>query len=85
MPFQPLPQASSQRPSLPLAASSSLPTDPAPPPAQPAAPGAAVPDLRTPYTPPAIIFRSGMEAIAANCYDVPGKVDGRLDCLVGSS
>jgi hypothetical protein len=69
--------------SQPGSQSASLP--PNPPPSLPTPPEETAPDPRLPYTPPAIIFRSGMEAIAANCYDVPGKVDGRLDCLVGSS
>lgn len=37
-----------------------------------------------PYVPPAIIFRTPLEAVAASCYSAPGKAD-LISCLVGNS
>lgn len=37
-----------------------------------------------PYSAPAIIFRTPLEAVAASCYSAPGKAD-LISCLVGNS
>ncbi len=54
-------------------------------PAAPAAQSSAPPGARPrPYVAPAIIFRTALEAVAANCYDAPGKAE-LTDCIVGNS
>ena len=37
-----------------------------------------------PYVAPAVVLRTALEAVAANCYGAPGKAD-ITDCLVGNS
>ena len=43
-----------------------------------------VPGGLAPYSAPAIIFRTPLEAVAASCYSAPGKAD-LFSCLVGNS
>lgn len=48
------------------------------------APLAAGPSGAQPYTAPAIVFRTPLEAVAASCYSAPGKAD-LISCTVGNS
>ena len=48
------------------------------------APSSAPPPQPQPYIPPAIIFRAGLEAVAATCYGAPGKAE-IVDCIVVNS
>jgi hypothetical protein len=48
-------------------------------------PGEASPGAgHMPYVAPAVVFRSALEAVAANCYGAPGKAE-LTDCIVGNS